>query len=67
MIPLIFMKSIALKPRDKVICTSQTFIGVQNVIDVWTKMYDADVVCLDMPRYIKSEDEVDFLEQYLAP
>ena len=54
------LQSIVLQPRDKVICTSHTFISVRNILEVWTKMYDADVLCLDIPSCIKSEEEVNY-------
>ena len=59
------IKSIVLQQRDKVICTTHTYISVRNVIDNWAKMYNADVVCLDIPGKIKAEDEVIFEYNHL--
>ena len=52
-----------LKSREKVICTSHTFISVRNVIDVWTKMHGADVVCLEIPSAVKDENQVNLAKK----
>ena len=53
-----FRQSLNLRSDDMVICTSHTYRAVRYAIDECITRHDADVLCLDIPKYINDEDKV---------
>ena len=45
---------------DMVICTSHTYRAVKHAIEDSVTRHDADILCLDIPRTIIDEDQVNY-------
>ena len=47
-----------LRSDDMVLCTSHTYRAVRYAIDDSISRHNADVLCLDIPKHIQSEEQV---------
>jgi len=54
----IILKSLNLRSDDMVLCTSHTYRAVRYSIDDSISRHNADVLCLDIPKYIRDEDQI---------
>ena len=51
---------------DMVICTSHTYRAVKHAIEDSVTRHDADILCLDIPKTIIGEDQVNYYYTRLA-
>jgi len=54
----IILKSLNLRSDDMVLCTSHTYRAVRYAIDDSISRHNADVLCLDIPKHIQSEEQI---------
>ena len=47
-----------LRSDDMVLCTSHTYRAVRYSIDDSISRHNADVLCLDIPKHIRDEEQV---------
>ena len=60
------LKSMNFEPEDVLLCTSHIYNAVLNAADFVVTKYNADLLSIDIPSKIKSEEEIlNLFEQVL--
>ena len=52
------LKSMHFEPEDVLLCTSHIYSAVLNAADFVVTKYNADLLSIDMPTKIQSEEEI---------